>query len=77
MISVEINPNFPVTIQASLLRNKPEFSWQLDKIQGVSAKAVYELGLKNGYSYVYHMSCTDIFLVRTDLLPLEFQGMKL
>ena len=31
----------------------------------------------HGYSYVYHLRFTDIFFVRSDLLPAEFRGMRL
>ncbi|MBP9847731.1 MAG: hypothetical protein KBD43_16875 [Saprospiraceae bacterium] len=51
--------------------------YKSDKIYGVSARGVYELGKAHGYSYVYHMLFTDIFLVRDDLLPAKYRGMKL
>ena len=43
--------------------------WSNTKVYGASARAFYDLGKANGYSYVYHMAFTDIFLVRDDLLP--------
>ena len=69
VVSVEFNPNFPVDIMASIGKGHDNFIWQGDRIYGVTARAIYELGKANGYSYVYHMLMTDIFMVRDDLLP--------
>ena len=74
---MEFNSNFPGTVSATIKPNQPQFTWKGDKIFGVSARAVYELAKEHGYSYVYHLTCTDIFLVRDDLLPVKFRGMNL
>ena len=78
VISAQFNPNYPAT-QAATFRNcQNMFGWDyFSKIYGASARAFYDLGKANGYSYVYHMVFTDIFLVRDDLLPQKFKGMTL
>ena len=44
---------------------------------GTSARAIYELGRRYNYEYVYHMVFSDIFLVRSDLLDEKYRGMRL
>lgn len=79
VISVEFNSNFPATMATTIPNCLPEFTWGpgMIKYYGVSLRAVYDLGLREGYSYVFHMLYTDIFLVRSDLLPEEYRGMSI
>jgi hypothetical protein len=78
VISVEFNPNFPIGVSATLKNCNSNFVWIFpDKVYGASARAIYELGKSHGYSYVFHLYYTDIFMVRTDLLPQEYRGMRL
>ena len=76
-ISVEMNANYPADIAATIKNCQPSFSWKLSKLYGVSARAIYDLVTAYGYSYVFHFSYTDIFFVRSELLPPEFRGMRL
>ena len=66
VISVEINANFPGDIAATIKNCQPNFTWLvLGKLFGVSARGIYDLATASVYSYVYHLSFTDIFFVRS------------
>ncbi len=54
------------------------FTWKdYNKFYGASIKAIYDLAKSKGYEYVYHMTYTDIFFVRSDLLPENMRGMDI
>jgi hypothetical protein len=46
------------------------------KNYGSSMGALNKVAEQKGYSYVYHLSFTDIFYVRNDILPEELKGIE-
>ena len=77
LVSVEFNSNFLGSTSATIPNCWPSFTWKQDKLYGASARAINDMVEGYGYSYIYHMTMTDIFFIRTDLLPEKFRGMRL
>ena len=72
---MEMNPNFPVDIKATITGNDENWVWdEFTKNYGSSFAAICELAKQKGYTYVYHMATTDIFFIRNDLVPPELEG---
>jgi hypothetical protein len=77
VVIVEHNPNFHHTMSYAVQNNEPYLVWDDTKYYGASIKAFYDLAHDKGYEYVYHMAFTDIFFVRSDLLPDTMKGMHI
>jgi len=77
VVALEFNPNFPLGIDAILQKDLADFCWdEYSKNFGASLTSFIEVGRKKGYEYVYHLPFTDIFFIRSDLVPEILKGIN-
>ena len=75
VVVIEMNSGFPLETKATITGMDENWSWDnYSKSYGSSFGAILDCATRKGYTYVYHMTFTDMFFIRNDLVTEELRN---